>query len=342
MKRALSCTLTLLAATLAVAPARANDTMADLKAGGLVFVTTDNVEMASEDLYLSPHAVKVDYVFHNSGDKDQTSVVAFPMPDVEGSGDFMVSVPDDGADNFMDFSVTIEGQPVTPEIDRHAFAAEVDVTALLTAHAIPLLPFGEATTAALGKLPPDVLDDWTRRGMVFRDEYDAGQGLVVDWTPLWRLKTTYWWRTTFPAGKDLRVSHRYKPSVGATAGLAFASYADDGKPRFSGPDFDREQTKYCMDGAFVKAVEKRVAANAKQGDRVLMENWLSYVLTTGANWGGTIGKFHLTIDKGKPETLVSFCGDGVKKTGPTTFEINATDYYPERDIDVMLLNEDEL
>ena len=130
---------------------------------------------------------------------------------------------------------------------------------------------------------------------------------------------------------------RTRASVGATAGLGFASYADDGKPRFSGPDFDREQAKYCMDGAFVKAVEKRVAANAKQGDRVLMENWLSYVLTTGANWGGTIGKFHLTIDKGKPETLVSFCGDGVKKTGPTTFELTTTDFYPERNIDIALI-----
>ena len=38
MKRALSCTLTLLAATLAVAPARANDTMADLKAGGTLVI----------------------------------------------------------------------------------------------------------------------------------------------------------------------------------------------------------------------------------------------------------------------------------------------------------------
>ena len=52
---------------------------------------------------------------------------------------------------------------------------------------------------------------------------------------------------------------------------------------------------------------------------MLMEQRLDYVLTTGGNWAlGTIGDFKLTIDKGDPENLVSFCGENVKKTGPTT------------------------
>ena len=48
------------------------------------------------------------------------------------------------------------------------------------------------------------------------------------------------------------------------------------------------------------------------------------MLTTGGNWAvGTIGKFKLTVDKGDPKALVSFCGDNVKKIGPTTFEMTA-------------------
>ncbi|MBV8795464.1 MAG: DUF4424 family protein [Hyphomicrobiales bacterium] len=61
------------------------------------------------------------------------------------------------------------------------------------------------------------------------------------------------------------------------------------------------------------------------------EEYLSYVITSGANWAGPIGS--------KGDTaLVSFCGDGVRKIGPTTFEMIAKDYTPRRDIDVLLVN----
>jgi hypothetical protein len=340
MNRALLSSASLTLAAFAACPALANDTMAELKAGGLIYTTAYNVEMKSEDLFLSTKAVKVDYVFHNSGDRDETTVVAFPMPDVEGSADFTVTIPNDNSDNFMDFSVSVEGQPVTPNVDRHAYATEIDVTALLNEHAIPLLPYGDATIAALDKLPQPVLDDWTQRGMVYRNEYDAGQGAKVDWVPLWRLKTTYWWQMTFPAGHDLHVAHRYKPSVGATTGLNFLSW-DTGKAMLSGPNFEEEKAKYCFDSTFVKTVTKRLAALENDEHHSMQESWMAYVLTTGANWGGTIGDYHLTVDKGDPDTLVSFCGDGIKKTGPTTFEVRAKDYYPDKDINIALITTGE-
>lgn len=325
-----------IAAALASMPALAyaNDTMAELAAGGLTFVYAENVQMQSEDLFISPKEVRVDYVFHNSGDSDRTTVVAFPMPDIEGSGDFMISVPNPDSDNFMNFSVTVDGQPVTTEIDRHAFAVDVDVTDLLTEHGVPLLPFGAATSEALAALPKELIADWIERGIVIPMEYDDGSGWKTDYVPVWKLKTTYWWRTTFPAGRDLRVAHRYTPSIGATAGLNFVG-PDENAP-FTGESFEREKQRFCFDDDFVRAVAKRLDA-ARAEDGYLQQSWISYVLTTGANWGGTIGRFHLTVDKGDTNTLVSFCGDGVKKTGPTTFEITATDFYPERNIDIALI-----
>ena len=72
---------------------------------------------------------------------------------------------------------------------------------------------------------------------------------------------------------------------------------------------------------------------------MLMEQRIEYVLTTGGNWAlGTIGDFKLTIDKGDPDNVVSFCGENVRKTGPTTFEMTAKDFYPERDIDILILH----
>ena len=63
---------------------------------------------------------------------------------------------------------------------------------------------------------------------------------------------------------------------------------------------------------------------------------MSYVITSGTNWAGPIGTFRLVVDKGD-STLVSFCGDGVRKIGPTTFEMTAKDYTPKRDIDVLFI-----
>ena len=56
------------------------------------------------------------------------------------------------------------------------------------------------------------------------------------------------------------------------------------------------------------------------------------MLATGANWKVPIGNFHMLIDKGDPTNLVSFCGDGVRKTGATTFEVHHTNFTPIREI----------
>jgi hypothetical protein len=324
--------LTLVAA---LAPANANDTMAELRAGGLTFVASDTVEMASEDLSLSMDEVKVDYVFHNSGKDDVSSVIAFPMPDVQGDGDFMVTIPDETSDNFMDFSVTVDGQAIETRLDQHVFAAEVEVTDLLNRYKVPLQPYGERTSRALNALPKDVIAEMMTRGLVIDMPFsDTADGpMQDDYVPVWKLKTTYWWTATFPAGADVRVSHRYTPAVGSNTGLNFVNFEP---PRYGGEAYDEEKAKYCFDAAFLKAVDKRLDA-AKDGETPLVENWLGYVLTTGRNWGGAIGKFHLTIDKGSPDNLLSLCMDGLKKTGPTTFELRAADFFPQKDIDVLIL-----
>ena len=63
------------------APALANDTTAVLGTGGLIFITTDELKMQSEDLFISPTQVKVTYEFQNLTDKPLDVLVAFPMPD---------------------------------------------------------------------------------------------------------------------------------------------------------------------------------------------------------------------------------------------------------------------
>ncbi len=314
------------------APAFANDSVAELVTGGLILSRSDAVTMKSEDLYIPPEKVTVDYVFRNDTDKDVNAIVAFPMPDIEGDPNEMPAIPNDQSDNFLGFEVTIDGVGVKPELEQKAFALGIDISADLKAQNVPLYPFGDAVNAALAKLPPAVVADWVDRGIIIEDSADDGSGFKTSYAPFWQLRSTYWWRSTFPAGKDVRVSHRYKPSVGGTSSVSFFY---DGK--FQG-QYDAYKTKYCMDDAFEGAVRKAVKENA-DGYPQYYESRIAYILTTGGNWAsGSIGKFKLTIDKGNPKALVSFCGDNVRKVGPTTFEMTADDFYPERDIDILILN----
>ncbi|BCG87557.1 MULTISPECIES: DUF4424 domain-containing protein [unclassified Mesorhizobium] len=320
------------ALALSAVPALANDSVAELGTGGLILSRSDAVAMQSEDLFISPEKVTVDYVFHNNTDRDVDSIVAFPMPDISGDPNEMPAIPENQSDNFLGFEVTIDGVAAKPQLEQKVFALGIDISADLKAQNVPFNPFGDAAKAALAKLPKAVADDWVDRGIIIEDpEGDSDPGTSPSYAPFWQLRSTYWWRSTFPANKDVRVSHRYKPSVGATSSVSFFS---DGQ--FQGA-YAAYKTRYCLDGTFENAVRKAAKDNP-DGYPKYYESRIAYILTTGGNWAaGTIGKFKLTIDKGNAKALVSFCGDNVKKVGPTTFQMTADDFYPEHDIDILLL-----
>jgi hypothetical protein len=62
---------------------------------------------------------------------------------------------------------------------------------------------------------------------------------------------------------------------------------------------------------------------------------LGYVLKTARYWNGPIGKFRLVVDKEKPDHLVAFCPLQSKKISPTQFEWTATNFAPDRDVEVV-------
>lgn len=323
--------LAIIALALAPVWASANDSMAELKTGGLTYVRSDAVAMEREDLFISLDEVRVDYEFRNMTDEDVSSIVAFPMPDITGSYDEMVAMPraDDG--NFLNFSVVVDGTPIQPALEQRASAFGLDITADLMQYGIPLLPEGSATYDALEHLPSDVIADWIGRGIIVNDIYDNGSGMQDHPSPIWTLQSTFWWRVVFPADEVLHVQHRYQPSVGGTVGVVFVD-ADGSRTSA----YDEYAEKYCVDAGFAKAVQRRMA-DLGPSEGYMHEAWLSYILKTGQNWYGTIGTFHLTVDKGSADNLVSFCGNGLSKTGPTTFELTYTDFFPQRDLDVLII-----
>lgn len=325
----------LLAAAVAAvlaAPARANDSTAELAAGGLVLKQTDAIAMASEDLYISLSEVRVKYRFRNVTAKDVTTRVAFPMPDIGGEGFFFhdTAIPNDrDPANILDFKTSVDGRAVRMEVEQKAFVGDVDRTAWLKARKIPLALHLDGIVDALDALPQKDKDEAVKLGLAIPDEYDAGKGVETHLAPAWILKTTFHWEQTFPAGKEIVVEHRYKPAVGSTVATMV------GGPDFrKAEDWPEMQRRYCIDESFIAGVQKHRNAD---GWPAYFERRLGYILKTGGNWAGPIGDFRMVIDKGDPKHLVSFCGDGVKKIGPTQFEVHHRDWKPERDLWVLVL-----
>ncbi|CAN7469922.1 DUF4424 domain-containing protein [Rhizobium sp. LjRoot254] len=310
----------------------ANDTTAELKTGGLVYTRSDAVSMEEEKLYISPQEVRVDYVFRNTSDAAVETYVAFPMPDIQGGPDQNIDAGDVESDNFLGFSVTQDGADVKPSLQQRVYVGNLDMTDAVVAAGVPMNPQSQAAREALKKLPPETIEDWLTRGLVIPDIYDDGSGMKTEYAPIWTLKSAYYWKTSFPTGEDVNVSHRYRPSVGGTVATTFLD--ENNEPK--GERFEEYKKKFCVDDAFVK-LAKKSNADMNASEPHLVENWISYVLSTGSNWAGPIKKFTLTVDKGEADNFVSFCGQGVKKTGPTTFELTATDFYPEKDLDILLL-----
>jgi len=329
-----------LALAAATASAFANDTMSQLGTGGLEFITSDDVSMDSEDLTVGPRQVKVVYHFTNHSGQDQKALVSFPLPDITGDGDFMAAIPTESTDNIFGFATTFDGQPVDSTLHQYAFAVGIDRTALLNSLNVPLEPYGDATIAALNQLTPDQQQNLFHLAMIIPMTYDAGNGEQTDWTPIWTLKSTYSWEADFRAGTTSEVVHTYTPSVGGTVATTFLV------PPTDAGDEDRPKAykaKYCTDDGLIKTLTKSLEDPKDLYSAPYTESWISYIWSTGANWSGPIGKFHLTVDKGDAGNLVSFCWDGkVDKTGPTTFEMSADDWYPpDHELEILLLQRND-
>lgn len=307
-------------AAVAPATAYANDTLAVLGAGGLELTTSEHIAMLSEDLHLSPSEVRVRYEFRNESNRDIVARVVFPLPEVDQSATANFELPANTEHNFVDFRVTVDGQSVSPLLEEKAVTdGGTDVTAVLAEAGLPAnthLPGWEDKVRALSDA------EWQQ--LVDHGLFDVGDGPTErddDVSPLWSLKATYHWEQSFPAGKAITVEHRYQPIKG-------------GRIVYPGDDLAADYRSYCLDAPGTAGVARLVRqAQAADSDAAGIAAWeVGYVLTTGANWKGPIGDFHLTIDKDDPKAVLSLCMSGLRKVTPTTFELRKQNFHPTEDI----------
>ena len=313
----------------AVSAALANDGVAETSAGGLVLKQTDDIDMLSEDLYVSARQVRVRYVFRNQRPQDVRVTVAFPMPDRDLSELRYESIAYPA-----DFTTRVDGQPVRMQVERKAMARGVDQSRLLESLGIPIVMMGESDelSARFERLRPEQRRQLIDLGLIEGSDYDMGHGMRTYYEPTWTVKETWYWEQVFPAGRDLVVEHEYTPGTGVSVGtsLAFPDFRDS-------EDNRRTMTEFCVDRDFLAAVDRMSGRSTREEPALLGEQRIRYVLTTGAGWRSPIGDFRLVVDKGRPENIVSFCEEGVRRISPTQFEVRHRNWRPTRDLAVLIV-----
>ncbi|PWC88893.1 hypothetical protein TSH100_06730 [Azospirillum sp. TSH100] len=316
--------------------ASANDSTGFQGTGGIELTRTDVIEMRSEDLSIGMDEIRVSYVFRNVSDHPVETLVAFPLPDLDLSPGLTASAwtfPKP-ADDFLDFRLWIDDRPVRPSLERRAIFQGRDVTATVeAAGALGMTPWAPGAYDGYARtLDPAALARLRDAGLIRNGDDDNN--------PQWTLRTRYFWTQTFPPGRDVRVRHVYRTFLGHSL-LGDVNEIDGrgvvgrlvgevtGTVNATGDD------RYCLDAATRRTVAT-VQAKYPPPAMPYGAAEIEYILTTARNWRGPIGRFHLTIDKGAPENIVSLCWNGLIKTGPTTFESTITDFVPDRDIRLLL------
>ncbi|MGO9359604.1 MAG: DUF4424 domain-containing protein [Xanthobacteraceae bacterium] len=328
-----------------IGAAVANDSSAELSTGGLVLVKSTGIALQSEELFISPKQIRVHYRFHNGSGAAVTTLVAFPMPDIAiENPDDNVQIPITNApDNFLGFATTVDGTPVQARLEQKVFAKGVDQTALLRRLNLPLAPYLEGWPDRLAALAAPAQAQLRDAGLVYGQTEYEGTRPVARLYPSWTLKTSYFWEQTFAPG-DTEIEHRYRPSVGVSLGTLIGdeALADEVRrksssesDRYAIADYLAHIRTYCVDADFLASATRIRKALPKEG--TLMEQRISYILKTAANWAGPIGRFRLVVDKGYADNIVSWCGHGVRKISATQFEVEAQDFVPTSDLSILIL-----
>ena len=330
MRSLLSCAA-FLACGAMLSSALANDSTAELSVGGLVFTHSTEISVESEELTITPDEVHVRYVFLNQTQKPATVTVAFPLPDIDLSDADNYAIPTDDPVNFVAFETKVDGKPISFKMNQRAFLGDKDISASIKAAGLPLLPIGTQGDRIAG-LPKEARDRLIGEGLLIPAGTDAkGQQLHAG---SWTVKTTVVRQQTFPPGKPVVVEHRYRTSMG----VSFDTILRKGLRENAAmeEEFKRYRAGYCVPDDLLRGID-RIAGSAEGNVAELRERRINYVLKTGANWLGPIKDFKLVIDKGRPERLVSFCFDNVKKISPTAFEVRMKDFTPDRDLKILLI-----
>ena len=327
-RRSALCVVALLACS--ATPASANDSTAELALGGLVLPREAGISIESQELTIAPDHVTIRYVFLNSGPAPATVTVTFPLPEIDLSEADNYAIPSDDPLNFVAFQTKVDGKPVSFKVGQRAVLGEKDVSASIRSAGLPLLLIG-AQQGRIADLAKEARMRLAGEGLLIPAGTDVkGRQLhAAGWT----VKTAATRRQTFRAGQTV-VEHRYRASVGMSHDTVLRKGLRDNAAME--PEVKRYRTSYCIGDDLLRGID-RIAGDAEANTASVRERRITFAFAAGANASAPVKDFRLVVDKGRPDHLVSFCLDNVKKITPTAFEVRMKDFTPQRGLKILLI-----
>lgn len=295
----------------------ANDTAGTiLPTGGVVFEKQDGIKMQVEALYIRPKQIEVNYLFENTTDKDITTQMFFPLPEMpaveEYLGDeahdykFKLWVNGKTKPYQTHWTVTQNDKDITNDVSILFYRPEEVITDQQLAKRIQSLP--EETRQ---KLQDKKIIEWD--WMLDRDKGEIQNWKMQD-NADWKKQISYSWQQTFPAHKTISVRHTYQPTL---------IYTNVGTP-FS--ECINQESEQYQEFVYVPENEQE-----SPWGHLNARDYLEYILTTANNWQGPIENFNLLVES--PLKSVG-CFDGEEFYGEKYYAINRQNYTPEWDLSV--------
>ena len=308
----------------AASGAKADDTFFAVGTGGLVFEKTEGVAMQREDLFLSPGQVRVRYEMFNPGTMPVAGHVAFPLPAIyAGDNHYQASniIPDDAKPGFMQFILTVNGQPRQTSMRVWATLGDADVTQILARNGLDVRTIKLRPQIEAAALPEGAATRLQAAGVVS----DEGGDLVGQW----QTHMAFEWEQSFPPGVTV-VEHRYAPILGGAYDPANAS-----------PILEPYAKQYCLPEA-ARAANLALLQQWRQADpdAMLWLSFLSFILKTAQNWHGPIGTLRVTLQAEHPDDTIAICPGSLhfRPDGPARLVAEATDWVADGDIDALFIS----
>ncbi len=330
----------------------ANDGVASMAGGGLVFGKSDVVRMQSETLTidLNEPRIHLRYAFTNPSPDPQTLTVAFPLPLIPieaflGYGDSQVMIEDLDVEPYVDFRTTINEQDhPTQRVLELLWNGEIVAT-----HALkPGEAYGTAAKQLYADSAPvaDGSDPW----------------LSITKPNMTGLRLTYLWDYTFysTAYEDalpINVEHSYTPVLGGFVEAVLDPMQYTWEDPNAQPVSAEEQEEWygahrrerCLDAPrnHEQVLQVMGYKRSRPSDVNIFPRalgfWgtknLSYILTTANTWAGTIEDFKLIIKAG-PNVRYVFCEEdfGMPSFAPGQVSYEVKNFTPTRELEIDLVD----
>lgn len=351
-------------------PLKANDTMATLAGGVIQYTRSSDISMDYEALTLSPKSIEIIYDFTNHSSHDVTSQVAFPLPlspvtigdtsrvypvwdDLYHSYSYIHEVIESTKENaiqtplplrnrvlypvFTDFSRTVNGEQYGYTVSVRAINNYgKDITNLLINNDIPL-----SSTYISGFMDEGPLDKEPKLKAKLQN-----LGLLdKKGKPLWQLAIIYHWQQSFAAKTTTQVTHRYTPHTGehwleAKNPTTLADFHFVHRDEINGVPEKKQLSNYCLTEQNKKELFELFTSKKddKKTPIVHRVEELRYILSSGANWRGSIKKFKMIIKPPANAMLLGCFNAPLTVSQDNSYQVTLDNFTPTKDLDFLFVH----